>query len=313
MPTRWSMAAIALLTAGAWPARAEACSCGQLKPRTLLPSVTSLAPATGPWLVVHGGDGVAELRSEQGDPLGVETQHSFSALALCSRQFDLLRPTTPLEAGARYELVISSAAGADSRSFRATDREPATFPVTARVTVGHTVVDSVSSEASCADPQFNGLHQNGVLFASVELDHPALLFAELSASDSKFGTLSEGTATLSEGMSSEFAISTTVTISVPQLDTTAKCVTLKLFDARDAKVFDQELCPQPGQTLESDHALTVSEHLIPEPGEDPESGCGCRVGSRSRPEPWVAALLALAVVCRVRRVRTAASAARSSR
>ncbi len=311
MLTRWSMAAMALLTAGAWPARAEACSCGPPKPRTLLPSVTSLAPATGPWLVMHGGDGVAELRSEQGDPLGVETQHSFGALALCSRQFDLLRPTTPLEAGARYELAISSTAGADSRGFRATDRELATLPVTAHVKLAHTAVDSESG--GCADPKLDGLHQKGLFAATVELDQPALLFAELSASDSKFEQLSDGSATLSEGMASEFAISTTATAELPELDTTAKCVTLKLFDARDAKVFDQELCPEPGKTLESDHALTVSEHLIPEPGEDPESGCGCRVGSGSRPEPWVAALLALAVVCSVRRVEPAARASRSSR
>ncbi|MBI3205136.1 MAG: MYXO-CTERM sorting domain-containing protein [Myxococcales bacterium] len=305
------MAAMALLTAGAWPARAEACSCGPPKPRTLLPSVTSLAPATGPWLVMHGGDGVAELRSEQGDPLGVETQHSFGALALCSRQFDLLRPTTPLEAGARYELAISSTAGADSRSFRATDREPATLPVMAHVKLAHTVVDTESG--GCSDPKLDGLHQKGVFAASVVLDQPALLFAELSASDSKFEQLSDGSATLSEGVASEFAISTTATAELPELDTTAECVTLKLFDARDAKVFDQELCPEPGKTLQSDHALTVSEHLIPEPGEDPESGCGCRVGPASRPEPWVAALLALAVVWRVRRSKPAARAVRSSR
>lgn len=301
MQARWLVAGVVALGAWGWAGRAKACSCGELAPRTLLPSVTSLAPATGPWLVLHDGDGVATLRTEGGEPVALAAPHSFSALALCPRQFDLLRPAAPLEVGARYQLSIQAGGPADSRNFRATDREPATLPVTAHVKLVHTVVDTQSG--GCYPTKLDGLHAKGLFDVSVELDRPALLLVELSASDSKFERLADGTATLSEGMASEIAVSTTATATLEQLDTTADCVTLKIFDSRDTPLFDQELCPKPGQTLESDHAFTVSEHYVPEPGEEPESSCGCRLGSSQRRLPGALALLVLAFIGGVGRGR----------
>ena len=289
-----------VLAIGVWvsPSTSQACICQPPKPTVLLPSATTLAPAAGPWLVLHEGDGVGSLRSELGDLVPLESMGSFDELSLCGRRFELLRPTTPLDTGLSYELSLVSGTVADSRKFRASSREPKLVERAVHLKIAHSVFDSEMSEASCADPKFNGLHAKGFFQASIELDAPALLFVELSATDTTFGQLVEGNATVGQGQSSAVALEARAVASLPQLDTTADCALLVIRDSRNDVVHDQELCPQPGETLESDHTLTVPEHLIREPGEEPE-GCGCRVGRRDGSGLGAVFLLALAALRRL--------------
>lgn len=278
---------------------AEACTCQLPPPRVLLPSASNLAPAAGPWLVVHSGDATVTLRTELGEEVPSETLRTFTSPSLCAWTFDLVRPSVPLEAGGYYRLAIAEDQESDERELKATERAPEIVERSLRVSLEHTVLDE---ELGCAQPEIELKHTKGWFQAQVEADAPALLFLELSAVDSSFGQLVSGNVSLDQGIASRFALSNRARADIPQLDTTADCARVVVRDALDAVVFDQEICPEPGKGVEATKTVSIPEHLVRESPVAEDQGCGCRA-PRSNPA-GLGALLLLGLGLLGRRLRT---------
>lgn len=266
----------------------------------LLPSATSLVPAAGPWLVLGPSDASLTLESDLGEPVELETVRTFQELSLCGWPFRLVRPKGPLEVGEYYRLAVATQDDSDERRFKATDRLPKTVERLLTVKVRHEIVDGEMNEAGCSHPKLNGLHAKGIFVGSAQTDAPALLFMEFSVADQTFGELSGGAVSLDQGSASRFALSTEARTDLPQLDTSAACARVVVRDALDAVVFDQELCPEPGKSVEKTETVSISEHLVRETSE-PEEGCGCRLRRTESPSAGALSLLLLALSARFRR------------
>ena len=307
-------ASVAVLVCQA--ARAEACTCQSPGNHVLLPSATKWAPVGGPWLVVHGEEVTPRLLDDQGQEWLVESARRYDALGLCPRSFELLRPTAPIPDGMRYSLELVSPGGAelwDKRTFIATSDVPRMVKRELSVKLERMEAPGVVTDGGCSSPELIGETQKGVFAASVSANAATLLFLEVSAEDTKHGTLTDGNASVGPGSSSEYALIDTVTASVPELTTTASCAHVVVRDALDATVYDQTLCPDAGASVEETLSVTLPEHLIREaPKTEPSD---CSVASPGAAERRLGAwffVLALAGLARRLRVGGPALPLRSS-
>lgn len=267
----------------------------------LLPSATKWAPVGGPWLVVHADDATGRLLDDQGQEWLVESARRYDALGQCPRSFELLRPTAPIPDGMRYSLALVSPAGAklsENRSFIATSDSPRTVKREVHVKLERSVAPGVLSAAECAPQDLDGETRAGVFTASLKANAPTLLFLELSAEDTKHGTLVEGNASVGPGSSSSYALTDAATASVPELSTTEACARVVIRDALDATVYDQKLCPAAGSSAEETLNVQVPEHLIREAVQSESSDCATAPRGGGRTPVGMLALLALAAVAR---------------
>lgn len=288
----WVALLAATLSSG-HAARAAACTCPAIEGRVLLPSASKLAPASGPWLVLRPPGEVPSLRTEKSVPVPIEIVRSFSALSLCPRSFALVRPVTPLEDGAFYQLVIGWSGGVHGQRFKATARAPKRVDRWLHVRLERKVVDLQMVDVDCAPTKLEPAHAKGHFVTTLEADAPALLFLEVSAEDTSFGSLAEGNATLSGDEASQLALSTSTKVSIPELDTTAACARVVVRDALDGVVYDQVLCPEPGKSLAADLPVSIPEHVIR--AESPAEDSGCALG-RERGHPFGHGSTALSVL-----------------
>jgi len=281
---------------------AAACVC-DTKTRILLPAATNLAPLAGPWLVMHPGDATTSLEDELGNALPASAARSYAADSLCGPRFELIVPDAPLIANGWYRLSLVGPSGNDTRAFKASERSARTLERKLTVSL-ESVVAETTFPTDCSNPKYDGLHSQGAFVARLEADAPALLFVSISATDSSFGELVAGGASLGPSESSAFAVTTAAEASVPRLDTTGSCARVVVRDALDVTVHDQELCPAPGKTLGSEQTVSVSEHLIREPPSAPiDDGCGCRTRPSGNPGAGLGFVLLLTLVARGRSPR----------
>lgn len=293
------------------PREASACTCSSPGNRVLLASNTTLAPAAGPWLVLYGSEATVRLTDELGAEWPTESVRRHRSLGLCTSTYDLVRPVTPLSEGALYRLELSSPDGleaTDQREFVATKREPRRVERTLALSLERVAKAGVMSGAGCGSPELEGEAVNGAFAARVDAGQPILLFVEVSVEDSKHGVLAESRPSIDQGPSSTQTVSAVASASVPELVTSAACARVVVRDALDATVYDKELCPKPGETLEESLSVEMPEHLVREHPDEVDEGCSCsHVGSRGSVGSglW---LLVLAALGLGRRARDLASA-----
>jgi MYXO-CTERM domain-containing protein len=297
-------ASAVLLSLLAFAPRAGACSCRGAEPTVLLASASGLSPATGPWLLFHRGDAEARLTTDRGEEVPLSPVRAYDAWSICSARFELVRPISPLESGRRYRLALSSERTTSERPFTATSEEPRVLDLRLKVKVRRQILPGEIAGGGCWPNEVVGKPAKGRFEASLETDAPALLFLELGARDELLGSLVDSTPMLGRGTYSDFELMTFAEAEVPELETTEACVRVAVRDWRDTTHFDAELCPAPGETLESEQEIRVPEHLVREPVEPAEEeGCGCRVAGTPRAPAGGPLALLLVLVRAVRRRR----------